>query len=241
MNTIPTCTCGTAPLMAKIDEDQMLMQFLMGLNSCYDTTRGNILMMKPLPTINQAYFFVVQDEKQREIHSICQFQTESASMNVSYANHNDNKNSQVCSHRKKSGHHVSKCYRIIGFPKDFKFTKPKRGTANNVEVESDLPFSASPQENNVASSITVNQYNELMQLLQQHNLGKSAASSLLLPSTLPILQVLWPVILLPFIPNGLLTQVQAITCEMIQIFSLHFIQFQNLFLLLFLMVMLYRL
>ncbi|XP_076941934.1 uncharacterized protein LOC143611642 [Bidens hawaiensis] len=77
LNTIPTCTCGTAPLMSKRDEDQKLMQFLIGLNSCYDTTRGNILMMKPLPTINQAYSFVVQDEKQREIHSLSQFQIES--------------------------------------------------------------------------------------------------------------------------------------------------------------------
>ncbi|XP_021986851.1 uncharacterized protein LOC110883393 [Helianthus annuus] len=73
INTIPICTCGTANLLAKRDEDQRLRQFLMGLNPYYDTVRGNILMMKPLPTINQAYALVVQDEKQREIHSLSPF------------------------------------------------------------------------------------------------------------------------------------------------------------------------
>ncbi|XP_076915821.1 uncharacterized protein LOC143575299 [Bidens hawaiensis] len=35
INTIPSCTCGVAHSFAKRDEDQMLIQFLVGLNPSY--------------------------------------------------------------------------------------------------------------------------------------------------------------------------------------------------------------
>ncbi|XP_022017416.1 uncharacterized protein LOC110917105 [Helianthus annuus] len=189
INVIPPCTCATAHLIAKRDEDQRLMQFLMGLNSCYDTVRGNILMMQPLPSLNQAYSLVIQDEKQREIHAASMFHSESASMNVSSQIHStqysryDNKKSIICSNCKKNGHHASKCYRLIGFPKDFKFTKSRRGAANMVGDEKDLsnqeftnPFLSNDLQENAPTgpSITVQQYNELMQLLQRTQLNKES-------------------------------------------------------------------
>ncbi|XP_076918297.1 uncharacterized protein LOC143578693 [Bidens hawaiensis] len=139
LNLIPSCTCGTAYLIIKRDEDQRLVQFLMGLNPCYESVRGNILMMQPLPSINQAYALLIQDEKQREIHSSVMFPSNSASMNVnSQAQSNQydryDKKSDICSNCKRTGHHASKCYRLIGFPKDFKFTKSKRGYANMWEM-----------------------------------------------------------------------------------------------------------
>lgn len=40
------------------------------------------------------------------------------------------KSNLICSHCKKPGHTVDKCYRIIGFPSDFKFTKSKKIPGN---------------------------------------------------------------------------------------------------------------
>ncbi|XP_059302125.1 uncharacterized protein LOC132054070 [Lycium ferocissimum] len=36
------------------------------------------------------------------------------------------KNNLICSHCKKPGHSIDKCYGIVGFPADFKFTKTRR-------------------------------------------------------------------------------------------------------------------
>ncbi|XP_076885465.1 uncharacterized protein LOC143534992 [Bidens hawaiensis] len=45
INTIPSCTYGAAHFFAKKDEDQRLIQFLIGLNPSYDAIRSNIMMM----------------------------------------------------------------------------------------------------------------------------------------------------------------------------------------------------
>lgn len=54
-----SCTCATQ------QDSQKLMQFLMGLNETFGATRGQILLMNPLPSVRQAYSAVCQEEKQR--------------------------------------------------------------------------------------------------------------------------------------------------------------------------------
>ncbi|KAL5792917.1 hypothetical protein ACOSP7_001511 [Xanthoceras sorbifolium] len=44
-------------------DQQKLMQFLMGLNDSYSAIRGQILLMNPLPSVRQAYSSVSQEEK----------------------------------------------------------------------------------------------------------------------------------------------------------------------------------
>jgi hypothetical protein len=50
-------------------DQQKLMQFLMGLNDSYSAIRGQILLMSPLPSVRQAYSSVSQEEKQRLLSS----------------------------------------------------------------------------------------------------------------------------------------------------------------------------
>ncbi|KAF3678029.1 hypothetical protein FXO38_03470 [Capsicum annuum] len=69
-----------------------------------------------------------------------------------------------CSHCKKIGHTVDKCYRIIGFPNDFKFTKNKKilnTVWSNVVILSDLPGYSSSLPN-YASQVG-NQFNRASQ------------------------------------------------------------------------------
>ncbi|XP_075096445.1 uncharacterized protein LOC142174533 [Nicotiana tabacum] len=77
------CTCGGKANMHKTEQDRRLIQFLMGLNKVYTAVRGSILMMNPLPSIAQAFSFLIQEEKQREVkpHSQ-QLMIESTSLNV---------------------------------------------------------------------------------------------------------------------------------------------------------------
>ncbi|XP_019257738.1 PREDICTED: uncharacterized protein LOC109235951 [Nicotiana attenuata] len=46
---------------------QKLYQFFMGLNDSYSQTRSQILMIKPIPSIIQAYVMLVSDESQRTV------------------------------------------------------------------------------------------------------------------------------------------------------------------------------
>lgn len=102
--------------------------------------KSNILMMNPLSTANQAYSLLIQDEKQREIHTK-NHSLEFAFMvsNQSFTNlrtrnteekfkerFEGRKTNQICSYCKKPGHSVEKYYRIVGFPSNFKFTKSRK-------------------------------------------------------------------------------------------------------------------
>nr|XP_016507541.1 PREDICTED: uncharacterized protein LOC107825227 [Nicotiana tabacum] len=50
------------------------------------------------------------------------------------------RNAAYCKYCTKPGHMVENCYKLIGFPSNFKFTKGRKGAANMVE-NSDLPYS----------------------------------------------------------------------------------------------------
>lgn len=57
----------------------------MGLNEAYTTMRGSILIMKPLPSLAQAFSLLVQQEKQREVKLNNQLNLESTSLQVNAA------------------------------------------------------------------------------------------------------------------------------------------------------------
>ncbi|XP_059295423.1 uncharacterized protein LOC132048752 [Lycium ferocissimum] len=79
VNCMCMCTCKGKQKIAKSLEDQRLMHFLMGLNDVYSQARGNILMLNPLPGINQAYSLLLQDENQREVYVNPQYSPNSSS------------------------------------------------------------------------------------------------------------------------------------------------------------------
>ncbi|XP_074299366.1 uncharacterized protein LOC141630444 [Silene latifolia] len=65
--TLPVCKCEAHDQLVKHEENQRVIKFLMGFNDGYNTTRGNILMMTPLPSLNVVYSILIQKEKQRDI------------------------------------------------------------------------------------------------------------------------------------------------------------------------------
>ncbi|XP_015159744.1 uncharacterized protein [Solanum tuberosum] len=132
------CICGAKEKGVKAHQDERLLQFLMGLNETFIGVRSNILLSSPLPNIGQAYSLVIQDEKQREIHASPNYPGESASFLVGNAGSRrfddykaqqgnfSKKNTMTCNYCKKVGHNIEQCYKLYGFPPDFKFTKNKR-------------------------------------------------------------------------------------------------------------------
>jgi len=165
LDDISVCSCAFAGKLLKREEKQKLVQFLMGLNDSYNAIRGNILMMNPLPTISQIYSMLIQEEKQRQVRGTGHILTESSSLSVdAYTGHqmgnqsfkkplnkpegkaekNEGKVEQFsrrtslfCDYCMKPGHSIDKCYRLHGFPLNFKFTKGRRLAANVQNHEED--------------------------------------------------------------------------------------------------------
>ncbi|XP_019235890.1 PREDICTED: uncharacterized protein LOC109216210 [Nicotiana attenuata] len=144
------CTCGGK---AAEDEEQKVYQFLMGLNDTYVQTRSNIIMMKPLPSIGNVYGILLSDEKQRQVSAGTQFASNSASFSAGVSrppvspkvNFEPQRSSTsfkgsfephrsviVYKYCKKSGHSIDRCYKLHGFPPNFKPNRspsPRRSAA----------------------------------------------------------------------------------------------------------------
>ncbi|XP_070043175.1 uncharacterized protein [Nicotiana tomentosiformis] len=181
------CTCGAVHELTKA---QQLIQFLSGLNDTYANVRINILMMTPVPSVGKVYSMLIRDKKQREIQSSpFIFSVDSSSFlvntinpglsqptnNRSYTqkdNFEQKKSLLSCKYCKKGGHTVDKCYRLHGFPTDFKFTKNKKSTTFvQMESSSKNPDHDPHQYVHLPHGFTKEQYAHLLSLFQQAQLS----------------------------------------------------------------------
>ncbi|XP_070049461.1 uncharacterized protein [Nicotiana tomentosiformis] len=99
-------------------QQQRLLQFLNGLNDSYGQARRQILLKSEEPSIDQAYAMVIEDESQHA---------------YSFGSVNDKTDPiamQIGKNQNYRGHTKENCYKIIGYPEDFKGNK-KFNTANN--------------------------------------------------------------------------------------------------------------
>ncbi|KAK9691835.1 hypothetical protein RND81_09G223100 [Saponaria officinalis] len=64
---IATCTCELLKKIVARDNKNNLIDFLMGLDKKYESIRGQILAMEPLPSVNQTFAKLHQTEIQKHI------------------------------------------------------------------------------------------------------------------------------------------------------------------------------
>ncbi|XP_049394567.1 uncharacterized protein LOC125858815 [Solanum stenotomum] len=122
--------------LQKVEQDRRLIQFLMGLNEVYTIIRGSILMMNPLPSMEQAFALLVQEEKQREFKPNNQLFVEGSSLlagsssssnssggrnfTTNYSSSNITSNAPrsrpYCDYCRRPGHTRVKCYKLHGYP-----------------------------------------------------------------------------------------------------------------------------
>ncbi|XP_070004256.1 uncharacterized protein [Nicotiana sylvestris] len=139
-----SCNCAAKEGLQKEKEEDKVHQFLMGLNEVY---------------------VGVRNEKQRQVNPPSQFTPKATSFNVNFLNKttqpqlnmqfqgqqrqftqrvnfdNQSRTSNLfCKYCKKPEHLIDKCYKLHGFPTNFKFTKGRKAAANMV---TDSEFSAS--------------------------------------------------------------------------------------------------
>lgn len=96
-------------------EEDKLHQFLMGIDeSLYGVVKSSLLSRTPLPTLDEAYNILTQDEESK---SLSRFHEDRAG-GVSFAVQTQHRNSpqDICSLCGKNGHLAENCFKKIGYP-----------------------------------------------------------------------------------------------------------------------------
>ncbi|XP_075092051.1 uncharacterized protein LOC142172166 [Nicotiana tabacum] len=107
-------------------KSQRVLQFLMGLNESYGNVRSNILARRPVVTINEAYAIATQEESQRTL-GVVDTHTDSLTMLAGKTQGFKPKDTWlICEHCSYKGHLKENCYKIVGYPPDFKSKKKTR-------------------------------------------------------------------------------------------------------------------
>lgn len=120
--TIPSCscgvcTCGSMASQAEYQEEECTMNFLMGLSDSFSSIRGHILLMQPLPSLNNVFSLVIQEEKQRRVgtNPVVEFAallsrgSNASNKGNNYSNKfNGKKERPICSHCGIVGHVMDK-------------------------------------------------------------------------------------------------------------------------------------
>ena len=113
------------------------MKFLMGVNNSFSQVKTQILLMDPLPFVNEAHFLFIQEEMQRSVHNIVRVESTILAIKNS-GNNFKGKERPLCTHCGKLGHTVDKCYKLHGFPLGFKFKNNKNAIAHQVSSNLEL-------------------------------------------------------------------------------------------------------
>ncbi|XP_074365665.1 uncharacterized protein LOC141706743 [Apium graveolens] len=146
------CSCQSAQKLNRYEEILKLSQFLMGLSDAFTAIRGQLLLMKPIPSLNQAFSLLLQEESQRDFASISNTPvTKNMAMNVKFNANFKTKginnagqrktgdSAFTCDYCQMTGHSRDKCFCLHGYPEWHKIygkpkPKPRKQNAGNKSV-----------------------------------------------------------------------------------------------------------
>lgn len=169
------CDCGLLETLQQHLDSDNLSVFLRGLNETYDSVRSQVMMTKPLPTVDEAFLLVQQQERRfnngtvgvqiQEAGSILLTQGNNSGPKKFYPNSNKK---PICSHCGYTGHTAEKCYKKHGYPPGWKPRNRNVGSVNQVQFN---PDEQSSKENTGSVCLSQDEYRLLKQFLQRDNLA----------------------------------------------------------------------
>ncbi|XP_056690521.1 uncharacterized protein [Spinacia oleracea] len=194
------CNCTLTQKLLKSQQNQRLIQFLMKLNPKYEHPKSTILMMNPLPTISKAYGLLLQDDQQREVQSNRSYMnsesivftarkftdnkyrsqypssTNNQGVFAGSQSRNTTRNNLFCEHCRMKNHTIDKCWKLHGYPKDFK-GKGKR-VAAAVHMEDSYADDSNQEDKGlVHATFTEEQYNQLMKHINPHQVASQVETN----------------------------------------------------------------
>ncbi|KAF5465279.1 hypothetical protein F2P56_015299 [Juglans regia] len=189
------CTCDALKNVGEVQQGDYVFKFLMGLDDSYDVARGQIILLSPLPSLDKTFSLILQEERQRQARNTTLPISEPPAL-LAYQKFSKKKDKSdlVCHHCGKIGNTKENCYKLVGFPPNFKFTKPRIGntsaapySANQVAAQINAPSHEAPAPSVSQLNLSQAQAHHLMDLVNarfpQLNSGQNQP---LLPTPAPI-------------------------------------------------------
>ena len=158
----------------------------------YRQTRSNVIMMNPLPNINQAYKIVLQEEHHKQISNekntteVMAFaadkkRTPDQQSNNFFPNRGGSTSNRGvydqgrgvsrrsstlhCEHCNYAGHTIDRCYKLHGFPKDSKHNNPPKKYAHTGKREETNANTST--DDMIHTSFTREQYSHLLSIIEK--------------------------------------------------------------------------
>ncbi|GKD85966.1 ribonuclease H-like domain-containing protein, partial [Tanacetum coccineum] len=179
-----------------------LMQFLMGLDDCYQPVRSSLLTRDLIPKVNDAYNVVSREESHRGVpessggteskQNATSFVAKTFNNNKKQFNNNSNNftkgsSSNVnrgpnpnlnCKHCGKIGHTIDRCFEIVGFPQGFKRNLNSNSNTGkqSFNANSDVNMSDKPSSSSLSSGFTSKQIQKLLNLINDKSTGSIHAN-----------------------------------------------------------------
>ncbi|GJW52763.1 putative RNA-directed DNA polymerase [Tanacetum coccineum] len=198
------CSCAASTELALHQQLMKLMQFLMGLDDCYQPVRTALLTRDPLPDVKDAYATVSREESHRGIPETPEaidakmhatsFAAKSYNQNKKGTNNNFNRNNfrgngpnnirgpnpnLICKNCGFTGHTIERCYELIGYPPGYKKPNaPKQHVFKpNFNANCDTKGSdKQPSACNSPASFTAEQMQKLLNLINDSTSGNTQAN-----------------------------------------------------------------
>ncbi|MFS7910247.1 putative transcription factor interactor and regulator CCHC(Zn) family [Helianthus anomalus] len=184
MLQLPSCTCNAATKYNEFSHLIKLMQFLMGLDDIYQPVRSNLLTRDPLPTVKTAFSIISREESHRESHSGSKtpnvaFISKANQFNENKRKFNKGPNPNLkCTHCNKVGHTVDKCFKLHGYPPNYRSKNnnqwSKSGVSNNFVNDKSVTSSSA---DNSLNSLTSEQFSKLLGLLNEKKMEDSSKTN----------------------------------------------------------------
>ncbi|XP_019160481.1 PREDICTED: uncharacterized protein LOC109157055 [Ipomoea nil] len=177
----PSCACGK-DLSEKVRvhlENDMLSVFLTGLNENFTNTKRQIMLMKPLPDVGEAFSMVSQQERQvntssntlgDNIAGASAFFTKGDIHNKK--GYSNQKPKPVCSFCGYTSHTVEKCYKKHGYPPGWKPRNKSAASANQIQTSLQ---ETEESENNYA--FNQEDYRRFLEFMQHERFNNSPLSN----------------------------------------------------------------
>ena len=164
-------------------------------------------MKSPLPSVNEAYHALLEEERQREITCSMGINSDSSAMAVYNKkfqhNFNNNRgqytsgqknngykgqtikmNNYYCDHCRCPGHSTERCYKLNGYPPNYKYNNNiNNGKGKKVVAYCHNEGTHEDEHRNTMGSsqgqgmINQDQYNHIMDLINKQNLGNSTSTT----------------------------------------------------------------
>lgn len=172
------CKCNPTTNFFKIQQDQRLMQFLMKLDPQYSQIRTNLLMLPDLPSIQDVYRMLLQEECHRELSTDHQTTKPMAfgvdrrklPSNATHFKHQhqdkhhtntpSRKPSCFYDHCKIVGHSIDRCFKIHGY-----LNKSKNSSSKKYAAVAHADDSNSPSPNGNSFGLSQEQFTNLLSYL----------------------------------------------------------------------------